>query len=354
MTSGEPSSTADATDATGAIGAAGAAGEQPPACCAPSGADAEAVLHVPDQLRPERPPFAVPERSRAQVLRTMPRIEDGAFRMGSEDADARAEDAEGPVRSVRLSAFHIDAACVTNARFGRFVKETGYVTDAELAEWSYVFAPLVPSGARRHVLDGSVPGAPWWAAVRGACWRAPEGPGSSVGDRRDHPVVHVSWRDAHWYATWAGKRLPTEAEWEYAARGGLDGARYSWGDELAPGGRHRCNIWHGTFPTHNTAEDGYIAAAPVKAFRPNGYGLHNCCGNVWEWCADWWSTTWHLPEADHTRRDPRGPDDGTARVLRGGSYLCHDSYCNRYRVAARTANTPDSSTGHTGFRCAAD
>lgn len=351
MTSGEPSSTAGAS---GAIGAAGAAGEQPPACCAPSGAGAEAVLHVPDQLRPERPPFAVPERSRAQVLRTMLRIEGGAFRMGSEDADARAEDAEGPVRSVRLSAFHIDAACVTNARFGRFVKETGYVTDAELAEWSYVFAPLVPPGARRHVLDGSVPGAPWWAAVRGACWRAPEGPGSSVGDRRDHPVVHVSWRDAHWYATWAGKRLPTEAEWEYAARGGLDGARYSWGDELAPGGRHRCNIWHGTFPTHNTAEDGHVAAAPVKAFRPNGYGLHNCCGNVWEWCADWWSTTWHLPEADHTRRDPRGPDDGTARVLRGGSYLCHDSYCNRYRVAARTANTPDSSTGHTGFRCAAD
>jgi formylglycine-generating enzyme len=199
-----------------------------------------------------------------------------------------------------------------------------------------------------------VPQALWWLAVNGATWRHPEGPGSDVATRPHHPVVHVSWRDAAAYAAWAGKRLPTEAEWEMAARGGLDQARYPWGDELAPRNRWRCNIWQGRFPTHNTAQDGHTGTAPVRSYGPNGYGLYEVAGNVWEWCADYWSTTWHAEDRPSTRVDPIGPHSGTSHVTRGGSYLCHESYCNRYRVAARTHNTPDSSTGNTGFRCAAD
>jgi formylglycine-generating enzyme required for sulfatase activity len=284
----------------------------------------------------------------------MVRVDGGAFRMGGADPDAFPDDGEGPVRTVTLRQYHIDATCVTNAQFATFAKATGYVTDAERIGWSFVFDGLVGAAARADVLAGGVPGAPWWRAVRGATWRTPRGAGSTVGDRPNHPVVHVSHADAGAYAAWAGKRLPTEAEWEMAARGGLDQARFPWGDDLTPKGRHRCNIWQGTFPTRDTAEDGYAGTAPVKAFTPNAYGLYNTSGNVWEWCADWFSTTWHAAERPETRDDPTGPPDGTARVIRGGSYMCHHSYCNRYRVAARTSNTPDSSTGHMGFRCAAD
>jgi formylglycine-generating enzyme required for sulfatase activity len=168
-----------------------------------------------------------------------------------------------------------------------------------------------------------------------------------VGDRANHPVVHVSWRDATAYAAWAGKRLPTEAEWEYAARGGLEGARFPWGDDL--GRRWNLNIWQGRFPDVNTGEDGFLTTAPVRSFRPNGHGLWQTVGNVWEWCADWFAADWY---ARSPSSDPRGPEEGTARVMRGGSYLCHSSYCYRYRVAARSANTPDSSSGNLGFRCA--
>ncbi len=306
------------------------------ACCGPSREGAgETVMPV----MPVAPHEVLTVPVRREPPRGMVRIPGGEFWMGGDDADGRPEDGEGPVRRVRVEPFLIDPACVTNAQFATFVKETGYVTEAERIGWSFVFRQF----AGRGVLDASVPGAPWWAGVEGASWRSPEGPGSSVGHRQNHPVVHVSWHDASAYAAWAGKRLPTEAEWERAARGGLERARYPWGDELAPKGRQRCNIWQGAFPSAPSK-----GTMPVKSFQPNGYGLYNVSGNVWEWTADWWGVEWE-PYADN----PTGPAEGGSKVIRGGSYMCHDSYCNRYRVAARTANTPDSATGHTGFRCAA-
>jgi formylglycine-generating enzyme required for sulfatase activity len=275
----------------------------------------------------------------------------GEYRVGGDDPDAFADDGEGPVRSVSLGAFLIDPYAVTNAQFATFARRTGYVSDAERIGWSYVFHLCLHLDARSSVLDASVPQAPWWLAVRGASWRQPDGPGSGIGARQNHPVVHVSWDDANAYAEWAGKRLPTEAEWEVAARGGLDRKRYPWGDELEPNGQRRCNIWQGRFPHAST---GPVGTMPVNSFRPNGFGLYNVAGNVWEWCRDRWSTTWHAADEPHTRIDPAGPVSAESRVIRGGSYLCHVSYCNRYRVAARTHNTADSTTGHMGFRCAAD
>jgi formylglycine-generating enzyme len=261
----------------------------------------------------------------------MIRLPGGVYRMGGEDPDGAPE--EGPVREVTVAPFAIDAYCVTNTSFAEFVDATGHETDAERFGWSYVFARFLPGPLRAE--SPRPDGTPWWCGVSGATWRHPFGPQSDLDGRWDHPVVHVSWHDAAAYCAWADVRLPTEAEWEYAARGGLDQARYPWGDELTPGGEHRCNIWQGRFPVRDTAEDGYSGTAPVDAFQPNGFGLYNVSGNVWEWCAD--------------QFDPAAPD----RSMRGGSYLCHDSYCNRYRVAARTANSPDSSTGNLGFRVAA-
>ncbi|MGW7694435.1 formylglycine-generating enzyme family protein [Streptomyces asiaticus] len=276
------------------------------------------------------------------------RLPGGTFLMGSEDADVNPGDGEGPVREVTVAPFAIGAHCVTNQRFAAFVEATGYRTEAERFGWSYVFATFLSGELRRF--SPRPKSTPWWCGVQGAYWAAPEGPGSDLSGRSDRPVVHVSWTDANAFCHWEGSRLPTEAEWEYAARGGLEGKRFPWGDTLTPGGEHRCNIWQGRFPSHNTTEDGYAGTAPVTAYQPNGYGLYNVAGNVWEWCADWWTTA--PSTAKGPRANPAGPHHDTARVLRGGSYLCHDSYCNRYRVAARTSNSPDSSSGNTGFRVA--
>ncbi|MCD0448735.1 formylglycine-generating enzyme family protein [Actinocorallia sp. API 0066] len=292
-------------------------------CCAasrPSGGPQPLTLGAPAPLAP--PKAKTPPKG-------MIALPGGVFRMGNEDENANPLDGEGPVREVEVGPFRIDPTTVTNAQFARFVKETGYVTEAEGFGWSFVFYGLLSPEVA--AATPAPEGTPWWRAVEGATWRTPEGPGSDVTRRQKHPVIHVSWADATAYAAWAGKRLPTEIEWEYAARGGLDQATYPWGDDLHPRGQRRANIWEGDFPTHHT---GTIGPVPADSYRPNAYGLHNTVGNVWEWTADWFDPT-------HTRR-----------TMRGGSYLCHDSYCNRYRVAARTANTPDSSTGNIGFRCA--
>jgi formylglycine-generating enzyme required for sulfatase activity len=313
-------------------------------CCAPQAADGGTPR------RAEVPPTPAP-RARADAARGMVLIQAGSFLMGSQDADGFPADGEGPVRAVEVPAFYIDPVAVSNAKFAAFVKQTGYVTEAEEYGWSFVFEPFIAAEDRAAVSDGSVAGAPWWRAVGGADWRHPEGPRSGIGSRSNHPVVHVSWTDAAAYARWAGKRLPTEAEWEKAARGGLAGKRYPWGDELTPRGEHRCNIWQGSFPRRNTGEDGHLGTAPVKAYRPNAFSLYNMVGNVWEWCADWFDAAYHASDSPLTRVNPTGPPEGTARVMKGGSHMCHDSYCNRYRVAARTGNASNSSAGHVGFRC---
>jgi formylglycine-generating enzyme required for sulfatase activity len=302
------------------------------ACCAPSSGHAD-----------ERP--APAHNVTAGGTNGMVLLPGGEFLMGTDEAIGYAADGEGPVRRVSVAPFWIDPYAVSNDRFGAFVDATGYVTDAERYGWSFVFAGFLPDDFPD---TRGVATAPWWRQVEGADWRHPEGPQSDIAARADHPVVHISWFDAASYCSWAGRRLPTEAEWEHAARGGLSQRRYSWGDELTPGGEHRCNIWQGTFPSLNTCEDGFAGTAPVHAYRANGHGLYNMTGNAWEWCADWFSPTYHI---DGPREDPNGPPAGTHRVIRGGSYLCHESYCYRYRVAARSANTPDSSTGNTGFRC---
>ena len=274
--------------------------------------------------------------------------------MGTDHAAGFPDDGEGPIREVMIAPFYIATYAVTNAQFQAFIKTTHYKTEAEEFGWSYVFWMLLPAVQRREIQQrgDTVLNLEWWCKVDGADWRHPYGPNSTIKKRMDLPVVHVSYRDARAYCDWAGMRLPTEAEWEYAARGGLDQAVYAWGDELTPAGKHMCNIWQGDFPRRNTADDGYVGPGPVFAYEPNGYGLYNVAGNVWEWCFDWWSPTYHV---EGPRDNPTGPPSDTGRrVMKGGSYLCHESYCNRYRVAARTSNTPDSSTGNLGFRCARD
>lgn len=272
--------------------------------------------------------------------------------MGNDRAYGFVADGEGPTHRVMVTPFWMDACAVTNEQFNDFVNATGYRTESERFGWSFVFfgqlSPRQQATAVRLVVQGSE----WWCRVDGATWRHPEGIGSNIKRRWRHPVVHVSWSDAQAYCRWVGKRLPTEAEWECAARGGLGANhRFPWGDELEPGGRHMMNVWQGTFPTHNTEADGYYGTAPSRSFKSNSYGLYNMTGNVWEWCWDWFDPDYY---GISPTKDPSGPVAGERRVMRGGSYLCHESYCNRYRVDARSANTPDSATTNLGFRCVRD
>ncbi len=322
-------------------------GKTPGHCCGP-------------QIEPLTDPNSAGDETRASIGSQsghddddMVVVPEGTFLYGCDLREGHPADGEGPAVRVELPAFRLDRFAVSNARFARFVAATGYKTCAERAGWSFVFAGLLPDDFEE---TRGVAGAPWWRQVYGASWRAPEGAHSSVTGRDDLPVVHVSHDDALAFCSWAGKRLPTEAEWEKAARGGLESRRFPWGDDEATDDGARCNVWQGSFPDRNDLDDGYYGLAPVGAFAPNGYGLFNMSGNAWEWCADWFSPRRFAPHSGRstTIRGPRGPADGELRVMRGGSFLCHPSYCWRYRNAARSASTPDSSTGHIGFRCALD
>ena len=304
--------------------------------------------------RVDTPPSGAPEKLGS--TEGMIRIEGGSYRIGYEGPEAWESDGEGPIREVSLDGYWLDQTAVTNAQFAEFVEATDYVTESEQFGWAYVFIGQLSNSKQRKLRETkTVQGLQWWYAIDGAHWRKPEGAGSNIKKRMDHPVVSISWHDAVAYAEWAGKRLPTEAEWEVAARG-PDNVQtmYPWGTELEPGGKHRCNVWQGDFPDKNTAADGYAWTAPATAYRKMDGGFYNLVGNVWEWCADWFSPSWHVQSSETTRTNPRGPDNGDSKVMKGGSFLCHDSYCNRYRLGARTANTPDSATTNLGFRCARD
>jgi formylglycine-generating enzyme required for sulfatase activity len=299
----------------------------------------------------------------------MVRIPGGTFRMGSD----KHYPEEAPVHRVTVSEFFIDRTPVTNRQFKEFVKATGHVTVAEKTPSAADYPGALP-----HMLyAGSLVFSPppqvynlkdwgqWWTFLKGADWRHPYGPKSNINALDNHPVVHVAFADALAYATWAGKELPTEAEWEYAARGGLDGAEFAWGDELTPGGKHMANTWQGEFPTQNLAVDGFERTSPVTAFPPNGYGVQDMIGNTWEWTTDWFSQKHEAdaPKACCVPENPRGGREDQSydpcqpqvkiprKVIKGGSHLCAPNYCRRYRPAARHAEAVDTSTSHLSFRC---
>jgi formylglycine-generating enzyme len=296
-------------------------------------------------------------------------IPGGAFRMGSDGHYPE----EAPAHRITVGDFWIDRAPVTNKQFRKFVNETGYVTVAEIKPDAADYPGALPHMLKAGSLVFTPPRGPvdlrdwsqWWKFKFGADWRRPYGPRSSISGLEDHPVVHIAYRDAEAYAHWAAKDLPTEAEWEFAARGGLDGAEFAWGNEFTPGGKHLANTWQGEFPLQNIAIDGYERTSPVTAFPVNGYGLYDMIGNVWEWTTDWWSPKHAAdparpccaPDAPRGNReqesyDPRQPNIKIPRkVLKGGSHLCAPNYCRRYRPAARHAQPIDTSTSHIGFRC---
>jgi len=341
--------------------------ERPLAHCATSSSRDESALPVPGDRAPDDRPAG------------MVWVERGTFSMGSTDPLARTD--ESPIHRVRVDGFWMDVTEVTNARFRAFVEATGYVTVAERPlDWESI-RHQVPPGTPRPPDEDLQPGSlvftsppagaggevqSWWQWVDGACWKHPEGPGSTIEGRDDHPVVHIAHEDALAFCAWAGTRLPTEAEWEFAARGGLDGAVNVWGDE--PIDARRANVWQGTFPDRDTGEDGFAGTAPVATYPANGYGLHDMAGNVWEWCSDLYHRDHYAerarslgpagvtvdPTGPARSFDPRHPHEPVLHVMRGGSFLCHDSYCASYRPSARMASSPDTSLSHTGFRCVMD
>lgn len=301
-------------------------------------------------------------------------IPGGEFTMGTDDERSLLN--ERPAHRVQVSGFWMDARAVTNAQFREFVDATKYITTAERpVDWEELkkqVPPGTPKPPDEMLQPGSLVYTPpgrrvalddmsaWWSWTTGASWRHPQGPSSTIEGKDDYPVLQVSWDDACAYAAWAGKRLPTEAEWEYAARGGLEGKRFVWGDEFRPGGRHLCNTYTGTFPVEDTAADGFAGPAPVGSYPPNGYGLYDMAGNVWQWCSDWYADDANeRAAAQKSCCDPAGPaatfsarnPHAIERVTKGGSFLCSDQYCESYRPSARRGTPPDTGTGHIGFRC---
>eukprot|EP00052_Salpingoeca_macrocollata_P012306 m.95240 g.95240 ORF g.95240 m.95240 type:complete len:386 (-) comp18421_c0_seq2:50-1207(-) len=332
-------------------------------------------LHESEDV-PSAAGYANPEKTHeapenAQLLT----LDGGTFLMGNNEPYF-PEDGEGPVREVTVGPFMIGKYEVSNRRFADFVAATGYATEAERFGNSFAVEQFISEEIKRNITS-SVAAAPWWLPVNGSNWKHPEGPDTNVSDRLDHPVVHVSWNDAVAFCKWSHPhgRLPTEAEWEYASRGGLKGKLFPWGNKLMPKEKHWVNIWqssieekylkdtnvfkHSFLPIHdayvfynstNTAEDGYPLTAPVDAYMPNKFGLYNTVGNVWEWVSDW-HTALHSAEP---QTNPKGPASGDNKVKKGGSFMCHQFTCYRYRCAARMPLTPDSSASNVGFRCAAD
>jgi len=340
-------------------------------CCAPATARPAVAAAVGAAL-PSLPTLPLPTDT-AQTTH-MVHIPAGEFRMGTDEAQSFAN--ERPAHVVQVASFWMDEHEVTNAEFARFVAATHYVTIAERpVDWEQLKTQLPPNTPRPDAA-ALAPGAlvftppthavslddysQWWRWVPGASWRHPEGPKSALQGRENHPVVQISWDDAAAYARWAGKRLPTEAEWEYAARGGRAGQRFTWGNTPPTDQHPQANIWEGEFPYHNTSADGYAGTAPVKSFAPNGYGLYDMAGNVWEWCTDWYRADTYVTLASLGRcENPHGPATSLdpdepytpKRVTKGGSFLCHISYCESYRPSARRGTSPDSGLSHVGFRC---
>lgn len=270
------------------------------------------------------------------------KISAGWFLMGSDSKNVFPSDGEGPVRNIYVDDFSISAKCITVEEFARFVEDTKYRTEAETFGWSFCFFDQIQDSDYPEVVKE----ASWWIKTERAFWNLPDGHNLAIKNFLKHPVTHVSWNDANAFCKWSKTRLPTEAEWEYAARGGLEQKIFPWGDEFLVEGKINCNIFQGKFPSDNTSEDGFRFTAPVDCYSPNGFGLYNVAGNVWEWTQDWF-TRFHDLE---TNVNPIGPERGNTKVIKGGSFLCHDSYCNRYRVSARSSNTLDSSTANMGFR----
>jgi formylglycine-generating enzyme required for sulfatase activity len=352
------------------------------AACGASGQDeklAADTLHCTSNL-PAR--FAVdPSRVDIQTSDSLSTegmvfITGGSYIMGASDKEGRPD--EYPRHKVKVKSFWMDVTEVTNAQFSKFVAATGYITTAERKpDWEELKkqlppgtpkppdSVLVPASLVFTPSSNPVPlnnAAQWWSWVKGADWRHPQGPGSSIEGKENYPVVQVSWEDANAYAKWAGKRLPTEAEWEFAARAGLNDQPYTWGSEPVESGSMKANIWQGNFPYRNLKTDGFAGAAPVRSFAPNAFGLYDMAGNVWEWCSDWYNADYYAQCENKTMENPAGPsrsydpDEPTIpkRVVRGGSFLCHASYCASYRVSARMKTSPDTGLEHTGFRCVKD
>ncbi|KAK7082890.1 Formylglycine-proteinrating enzyme [Halocaridina rubra] len=290
--------------------------------------------------------------SDANVLKNLVRthrmvpIPGGRFIMGTNEPRFEA-DGEMPARWVEIDPFYMDVYEVSNAEFQIFIEAAKYVTEAEKFGDSFVLEGELSSETSATVKQ-AVAASPWWVPVKGADWRHPEGVDSDISDRMDHPVVHVSWNDAVAYCTWMGKRLPTEAEWERACRAGKEERLFPWGNKLKPNNQFRANIWQGEFPYDDTGEDGWAGRCPITEFPPNDYGLHNIVGNVWEWTADWWKVS----HSSTLQVNPTGPPSGNDKVKKGGSYMCTKEYCYRYRCVARSQNSPDTTAGNLGFRCA--